>query len=94
MTMRAAPAFDAHIELRPQDVVVRLRGRLDRQARRLLDGCIASACNATRPEIVVDITGVHTYDDDGFDMMANAISTCRAHGLSVKVVADDRHDAG
>jgi anti-anti-sigma factor len=88
--MRAAPEFDVHIELRREDVVVRLRGRLDRQAQRLLDACLASACNAIRPEIVVDITGVHIYDDDGFDMMASAISACRAQGLSVKVVADDR----
>jgi anti-anti-sigma factor len=89
MTMRAAPEFDAHIELRREDVVVRLRGRLDRQAQRLFDACIASACNATRPEVVVDITGVHTYDDDGFDIMASAISACRARGLTVRVVADD-----
>jgi hypothetical protein len=28
--------------------------------------------------------------DDGFDMMADAISACRAQGLNVKVGADDR----
>jgi len=87
--MTVAPPFDARIELRREDVVVRLRGRLDRHAQRLLDACIASACNATRPDVVVDITALHTYDDDGFDMMAAAISTCRERGLNVRVLAAD-----
>jgi anti-anti-sigma regulatory factor len=90
--MRTVPSFDAQIQLRRDEVVVRLRGRLGRHAQRLLDACIASACNATRADVVVDLTEVRTYDDEGFDMMAAAIGACRARGLNVKIVGGEHSD--
>jgi len=83
-----------HMELQPDRVQLRLAGAFDVSSRPVLEGYVASICNAGRQLVVIDVAELGHCDSAALAGFVRAMEICRCNGRLVAVVgasAEVRH---
>jgi hypothetical protein len=78
--------FRTRIVLREKDAELQVGGWVGPESRTRFAACFASVCNAARPRVVVDFGDVTGWEPGTFDMVTDAVRTCRRSGTDVSFV--------
>jgi anti-anti-sigma regulatory factor len=82
---RLQSPFSVGVKLAPDAVVIEVVGALDGRARRLLEASFASARNAERRGVVVDLTGLASCDELAAQVLADEVRFCLDCGAHVEI---------
>jgi hypothetical protein len=79
------PPFGVSVKLAADAVVIEVAGALDGRAQRWLEASFASARNAERRGVVVDLSGLLSCDELAAQVLADEVRACLDGGCHVEI---------